>query len=111
MPTVLQEITAVASTNAYQSLLKCRVPERTRCTLVLTNSHGTNDLKFKFLVSNSSGGVANSWAEEKGETTLAALSSTRYVLTGVFCWLDIQIIDSSSGNHATANVWVMAVGL
>jgi len=108
---VLQEITAVASTNAYQSLLKCRIPERTKSSLILTNSHAANDIKFKVLVSNDPQGSAASFAEEKSEATLVALASVRYVLTGVYAWVSIEIIDSSSGSHGIGNCWMMAVGV
>jgi hypothetical protein len=111
MPSVKQEKIGQPTTTSYASLLKAFITGFIHCTIVVTNSHGTNGLKFKILVSNHAHGAVNTWAEEKAEATLAAGAVDRYILTGSFNVIDVQVIDASEGDHATANAWLLATGI
>ena len=111
MPHVKQETTDQATTSSYATLLRARVLGFPRATIVVTNSHGSYSLKYKVLTSNAPQGSANTWAEEKAEATLAAGAIERYVLSGPFAWIDVQVVDATGGQHATANCWLVATGI
>jgi len=111
MPYVKQETTAQNTTSSYASLLRARVIGFPHATIVVTNSHGSYSLNYKVLTSNDPKGAANTWAEEKAEATLAAGAVARHVLTGAFCWIDVQIVDTTGGQHAIGNAWLQACGI
>lgn len=110
MPYVLQEKLAQATTNTYASLLKAKILPRTDGSIVLYNSHATAALRWKVLVSNDVEGAANTWGEEKAEATLAALTPIRYVLTGPFIWVDVQVASNVTDTPSEANCWLQACG-
>lgn len=110
MPLVLQEKTGQATTASYATLLKARITEPTKATVVITNSHGSNGLKWKILVSNDPEGASSSFAEEKAEAVLAANAAVQHSVSGAFAWIDVQIVDNVEGNHATGNAWLNACG-
>ena len=111
MPRVAQETTNQASTASYVTLLKARLVSMTHCTITLTNSHGSNGIKFKILVSNDPHGADGTWAEEKAETVLAAAAAKSHAISAPFAWVDVQIIDENAGNHGIGNAWLQACGL
>ena len=108
---VSQKNTGQTSTIAYVSLLKCRLIERPKSTLIVTNSHAVNSIDFEVWISNDPRGSVLSYALEKSAATLAPLGSARYPLTGPYAWLDIRIVDSSPGDHGVGNAWVLGVGV
>lgn len=110
MPLILQEQLAQDSTTGYVSLLKCRITERQKCTIVISNSHAANGIKYVVWVSNDPLGSAASFATEKTEATLAALACERHVLSGSFAWVDVRIIDASGGAHGIGNAWLHSEG-
>ena len=81
------------------------------CTIVLTNSHGSNGIKHKIQVSNDPHGADGTWAEEKAETVLAAGAAASHALSAPFVWVDVQIVDESAGNHGIGNCWLQACGM
>lgn len=113
MPHVKQENTDLTSTNSYATLLKAKICGRTDATVVISNSHTSNWIKYKVLVSNDEEGAANTWVEDKAEAVLNNSTSTiaSHVLTGPFLWVDVQIKSNSDGVHGTGNAWLHAVGL
>lgn len=111
MPHLEQSKTGQASTNSYDSLLKARIIGFPKTSITITNSHGSYGIKYKILVSNHPQGLADTWAEEKAEATLAAAAAASYTLTGPFVWVDVQIVDASSGNHGVGNAWLQSVGV
>lgn len=111
MPNLNQTVINQNSTTSYVTLLKARIIGFPKCTIVITNSHGVNGIKFKVFVSNDVTGNTTSFAIDKDETTLAAGAASTHVLTGSFAWVDVKIIDSSSGNHGIGNAYLQATGV
>lgn len=111
MPQVNQTTLNIASTTVYASAQKAKILALPKCSIVIHNPHETNSIKSKVLVSNDVTGDPNSFAVDKEETTIAAGSSSTHVLTGCFAWVDVQIVDASSGNHGLANVYLQATGI
>jgi hypothetical protein len=111
MPWLRQSNTNQARTSSYATLLRAKTTSFPKITLTITNSHGTNAIKYKVLVSNTDQPGSSDWAEEKAEATLAAGAADRYALSGSFQWVDVQIVDNSAGNHGTGNAFLNAVGL
>jgi hypothetical protein len=107
---IFQEKLGQAAVTAYASLLKARIPDRTDASIVLYNSHASHTIKWKVLVSNDEQGASTTFAEEKAEATLAAVTPVRYVLTGPFAWVDVQIASNTSGQSGEGNVWLLATG-
>ena len=112
MPHVQASITDRYSSTAYTKLLRAFLSERTNTTIIVKNQHATHHLKFKILVSNDLHGAANTWAEEKAEATInGGTAPVRYVLTGPFLWVEIQIASAGTDESPQASAWVVAVGL
>ena len=111
MPLVLQETVGQATTASYATLLKVRLTEPTKATVVISNGDSSNGLKYKILVSNDPEGAASSFAEEKAEAVLAANATARYVVSGSFLWIDVQVVDNVPASHAIANAWLHSCGV
>jgi hypothetical protein len=113
MPHVLQEKTGQVAVENYASLLKSKIVGRTNATVVLSNTGLTgHTIKWKVLVSNDPEGASGTWSEEKAEATLnAGATPVRHVVSGPFCWCDIQIASNDPGESGEGNCWLMAVGL
>jgi hypothetical protein len=111
VPNLNQAVTNLPSTSSYTSLLKARIIGFPKTSITITNSHGSYGIKYKILVSNHPQGIADTWAEEKAEATLAAAAAASYTITGPFVWVDVQIIDASGGSHGIGNCWLQATGI
>jgi len=113
MPQIRDEKLAQTSTNAFVSILKMKVYSRKQITVVISNSHPTNVIQYRVLISNDEEGAVNTWAIDKTDTDVVANSVTleRHVITGAFVWVDVQIKSKVEGDHGTGNCWMYAVGL
>jgi hypothetical protein len=112
MPYLIEKTTDQYSNATYTKLLRTRLTSRTLASVIVRNQHATATLKYKILVSNDETGDVNTFAEEKAEATLAgAAIPIRYVLTGPFVWVEIQIMSNASAESPQASAWVVAVGL
>jgi hypothetical protein len=114
MPEVKQETIAQYSNGTYTSLLKAKLHSRTATTLVIANLHASHNLKWKVLVSDDPEGAANTWAEEKAEATIngaATVAPVKHVISGPFCWVDVQIMSAGPAESPQASAWLLAVGL
>jgi len=108
LPFLQEEKTGQATTDSYASLLKSKLTELSKVSVVVSNSHGSNSIKYKVLASNDPDGAAASFAEDKTEATLAAGAAERYVLTGPFVWVDVQVRAATGGSQGTGNAWLYA---
>jgi hypothetical protein len=113
MPQIRDEKLAQTSTNSFASILKMKVYGRRQITVVISNSHATNIIQYRVLVSNDEEGAANTWAIDKADTDVVANNVTleRHVVTGAFVWVDVQIKSKTADTHGTGNCWMYAVGL
>lgn len=111
MPFIIQKTEAPQiADGTYASLLKARIIGRTIASLIITNS-GTATIKWKVLVSNDSQGTAGSWAELKAEATLAGSAVAAYSITGIYGWIDIEIMSNATGTSGEGNAWILAAGI
>jgi hypothetical protein len=97
------------STGTYTSVLKARVPELTKVSIVVANAHATATLNWKVLVSNDPEGAAGTWAEEKAEAALTGTSVSKHLVSQPVIWVDVQI-QSTDTSSPQANVWLLGVG-
>jgi hypothetical protein len=108
MPFIRQQVEAYTTTSAYASALKMKLTGLKNFTLSLENTHNSNALKYKILVTNDPNGI-NGWYTKVDETTLAHNSADDVELNVLYEWVDLQVKDASSGNHATLNAYARAV--
>jgi len=108
LPFLQEEKTGQATTDSYASLLTSKLTELHEVSVVVSNSHGSNAIKYKVMASNDPDGAAASFAEDKAEATLAAGAAERHVLTGPFVWVSVLIKASIGGSQGTGNAWLYA---
>ena len=110
MTNVKQEGSTTLSTpyTNFTSILKVRMPDIGKVSLVIQNAHATASLNWKVLVSNDPAGATDSFAEEKASAALTATSKARYLITVPAVWIDIQI-QSDGADSPQANVWLLGV--
>lgn len=111
MPHLKESTTGTTTTSSYVLAQQTRTIGFTKISVLVTNSDGTNSIKYKILGSNDPQGGTNTFAEDVSEQTLTAGSAARHVLSGPFVWIQVQVKDASGGSHGIANVYLLAVGL
>ena len=112
MPLLTSEGSTTLTTNYtnYVSILKTRNTEAVvNVSLIIRNSHATDAIDWKVLISNDLEGISTSFAEEKSEASLSALTLAKHVLSGPFIWIDVQI-KSIDEDSPQATVWQVAAG-
>jgi hypothetical protein len=111
---VVQQHTGQYSDTTWKSLLKVRAIPHRQLSLAIANLHASHTLKWKVLVSNSLHGDADTWAEEKSEDTINGASTilpVRYVLSGPFVWVDVQIESVGADQSPQGSAWLLACSL
>jgi len=112
MPTYIKQEGATVVSTEYTnltSILKAKIISTKKASIVLVNQHASKLINWRILVSNDPEGAAGTWAEETTSAELAADTPVRYVLTGAFVWVDVQIQSEDSASPQ-ALVWLLAVG-
>lgn len=102
--------TAILSDGSYKTLLKSKFVGRTVASLVIRNTHATDSLKWRVVVSDDPNGAADSWGILKAEDTLTGNTVTPYAVVGTFCWVSIEIMSNGAGESPAGYCWMMAVG-
>ncbi len=107
---------AAGSNGSFQSILKARIEDSIKSSVVIKNKHGTAALTFRIMVSNDPQGASGSFdaleiSDTEGATTtqsLAAGATQSLAIDSTWCYIDIQI-ESEDENSPQADAWLLAV--
>ena len=91
---------AHATTSAYVSALKVKVPPHIKGLLIHLAEDNVNAVKFKILGSSDD----SRYEMLKGDTIIAKNGSTYETLTDAWLWVDIQVKDSVAETHGSVTV-------